>query len=380
MEIPLFKIYNDENDVEAVRQVISSGKNWAIGSSIMDFERELNHYFGTKYCVVFNSGTSALHSVMIAYNFMPGDEIIVPSFTFISTANSALFVNAKPVFADIEQKSLGLDPDDVLEKISKSTKAIIPVHYGGCPSDILALKEIAEDHNLILIEDAAESFGATVGKKKTGTFGDSAMLSFCQNKIIATGEGGAIITDSADLYRKLTLARSHGRLDDKDYFSAPLTSNYVSLGFNFRMSNIIAALGLSQLKKVEHLISMRLKVANYYIDNLKNISIIKVPYIPPDTRHVFQLFSIRVKQGLRDSLIEHLKSKGISSKVYFSPVHLTPFYAKLLNKEIRLPNTLAITQEILSLPMYPTISKEEQDYIINEIKEFSENKFSGDSN
>ncbi|MHA2094524.1 MAG: DegT/DnrJ/EryC1/StrS family aminotransferase [Candidatus Hodarchaeales archaeon] len=378
MQIPLFKIYNDENDVEAVKQVISSGRNWAIGSSIADFEKGLKDYIGTEYCSVYNSGTSALHSLMLAYNFTSGDEIIVPSFTFISTANSPLFVNAKPVFADIEQNTFGLDPNDVLEKITSATKAIMPVHYAGCPSEIIALREIAEDYMLVLIEDAAESFGATIDEKKTGTFGDSAMLSFCQNKIIATGEGGAIVTDSKDLHEKLSLIRSHGRLDDKDYFSDPMSSNYISLGYNFRMSNITASLGLSQLKKVEDLISMRLKVANYYIDGLKNISSVEVPFIPPDTRHVFQLFSIRIKRGLREQLIEHLKSKGISSKVYFPPVHLTPFYKKMQSNSIQLPNTINVAKEILSLPMYPSMTKDEQDYVINEIKEFSENNISGD--
>ncbi len=378
MEIPLFKIYSDEMDLEAVANVLKSGMRWAIGSSVPEFEKQISEYIEIKYCSVFNSGTSALHALMLAYDFHRGEEIIVPSFTFISTANAPLFVNAKPVLADIELKSLGLDPNDVLEKITSKTKAIIPVHYGGCPAQISALKEIAEDHNLVLIEDAAESFGTTINGKMTGTFGESSMLSFCQNKIITTGEGGAIVTDSKDIHDKLILIRSHGRLEDKDYFTSAISGDYVSLGYNFRLSNIKAALGLAQIAKVEDIISRREKVANYYIERLKNNKEIILPFNPPNARHVFQLFSIRIKHGYRDELINFLKKRGIMSKVYFSPVHLTHFYKIVLGYNIQLPNTESVSNDILSLPIYPTMTEEEQNYVIDSLKRFFEIKTSGE--
>ena len=218
-KIPLFKIYWDEDDVEAVTESIRAGMNWATGPNVAKFEESIASYVGTEYAVTFNSGTSAMHAALLSHGIKEGDEVIVPSFTFIATANVPLFVGAKPVFADIEEDTFGLDPEDVKEKITEKTKAIIPIHYGGCPCKIRELKEIAQDHDLILIEDAAESFGAKVKDEKVGTFGDSAMLSFCQNKIITTGEGGVIVTNSEEIYEKLKLIRSHGRWETQDYFT-----------------------------------------------------------------------------------------------------------------------------------------------------------------
>ncbi len=378
MKIPLFKIYSDENDVKAVSEVIKSGMRWAIGPPVAEFEKKICEYIGSKFCVVFNSGTSALHSLMLAYGFHEGDEIIVPSFTFIATANAPLFVNSKPVFADIESKTLGLDPNDVLERITKKSKAILPVHYGGDPANIFELNEIAEDHNLILIEDAAESFGSTVDNKMTGTFGNSALLSFCQNKVITTGEGGAIVTDSEVLYNKLKLIRSHGRVDQGDYFLSSLSGNYVDLGFNFRLSNIQASLGLSQLEKVERLISMRIKIAHYYSQRLNAFKEIITPQIRPNIRHVYQLFSIRIPYYYRDRLIEYLSQNQISSKIYFSPIHQTYFYKEKLKYDVHLPVTETISKEILSLPIYPSMTRDEQEYVVRSIDNFIKNFESDD--
>ncbi|KDE54370.1 DegT/DnrJ/EryC1/StrS aminotransferase family protein, partial [Methanoculleus sp. MH98A] len=201
-KIPLFKMYWDEDDVSAVSEAIRSGMNWAVGPNVSKFEEEIANYIGTKYCLTFNSGTSAIHAALLAHGVAPGDEVIVPSFTFIATANTPQFVGAKPVFADIEETTFGLDPEDVVERITPKTRAIMPVHYGGCPCRIQELREIADDHDLLLIEDAAEAFGASIRGRKVGTFGDSAMMSFCQNKVITTGEGGAIVTDSREVYEK----------------------------------------------------------------------------------------------------------------------------------------------------------------------------------
>lgn len=370
MNIPLFKIYFDEKDLKSVNKIIQSGMYWAIGPEINKFEEEINRYIGKKYCVLFNSGTSALHAILQAYNVKNQDEVIVPSFTFIATANAPLFVRAKPIFADIEPTTLGLDPESVLEKITSKTKALIPVHYGGCPADIKNLKEIAQDHKLLLIEDAAESFGSKLEDQMIGTFGDSSMLSFCQNKIITTGEGGAIITDSKDIFEKLLLFRSHGRLEDKNYFTSPISGDYVSLGYNLRMSNINASLGLSQLDKVEEIISMRIKKAKYYINQLKRISEITLPYIPQNARHVFQLFSIQVKHHQRSDLIKFLTSKGIMSKVYFSPIHLTYFYKEVLKYKVSLPVTESISKETLSLPIYPAMNEKELEYVSSAMMDF----------
>jgi len=373
-KIPLFKIYWDEEDVKSVAEAIKVGMNWAVGPNVEKFEKIIAKYIGAKYCVVFNSGTSALHAALLAHEIKQGDEVIVPSFTFIATANAPLFVGAKPVFADIEEETFGLDPEDVKEKITEKTRAIIPIHYGGCACKIRELKEIAEDYNLILIEDAAESLGARIGNEKVGTFGDSAIFSFCQNKIITTGEGGAIATDSREVYKKLKLIRSHGRLESSDYFSSAEYMDYITVGYNFRISNITAALGTAQLKKVDEIIKMRRKNAEYMTKKLSKTKEIIPPNPPLDYFHVYQMYTITIDMGrkIRDNLAKYLAEKGIMTKVYFSPVHLTHFYKNELGYTCKLPVTEEISKQVLTLPMYPTLTKEEIDYVVEEIKNFFE--------
>lgn len=370
-KIPLFKIYWDEEDVEGATEAIKSGMNWAVGLNIDKFEKMIAKYIGTKYCVVFNSGTSALHTVLLAHGIGKGDEVIVPSFTFIATANAPLFIEAKPVFADIEKETFGLDPIDVEKKITNKTKAILPIHYGGCSCKIKELKETAEDRNLLLIEDAAESFGAKVGDKMVGTFGKSSMLSFCQNKIITTGDGGAIVTDSRDIYERSKLIRSHGRLEISDYFSSIGSMDYITLGYNFRMSNIIAALGISQLKKVDKIIEIRRKNAEYLTERLRKEVKDVIPPNPPDAYyHVYQMYTIIAKQ--RDELMNYMADKGIMTKIYFAPIHLTHFYKNVLKYRCKLPVTEEVASQVLTLPMYPDLTKEEMDFVIEEIKKFYE--------
>lgn len=345
MKIPLFKIFWDSEDINAIKSVIKNGMYWTNGVKSKEFEEKIAEYIGTKYSVVFNSGTSALHAALMAHNIKTGDEVIVPSFTFIATANAPLFVGAKPVFADIERITLGLDPEDVKHRITSNTRAIIPVHYGGSPCLIKELKEIAEDHNLILIEDAAESLGARIGNKKVGTFGESAIFSFCQNKIITTGDGGAVVTDSKEIYEKLKLIRSHGRLENVDYFSSWKYADYVTLGYNYRMPEILAALGIAQLNKIDRLIEMRRKNAQYLNKKLSNLKGVHLPKPVEDCYfHVYQMYTIVLEgdENLRDGLAKHLLKKNITTKVYFYPVHKTHFYKNVLNYQCCLPRFLEI--------------------------------------
>lgn len=371
-EIPLFKIYWDEEDVKMVREAIERGMSWAIGPNIEKFEEMLAEYVSTKYAVVFNSGTSALHAALLSYDIGKEDEVIVPSFTFIATANASLFVGAKPVFADIEGRTYGLDSEDVEGKITTKTKLILPIHYGGSPCFIHELKQLAERHNLLLIEDAAESLGATIDGKKVGSFGDCAILSFCSNKVITTGEGGAVVTDSAEIYEKLKLIRSHGRAETANYFSSTDYMDYVTLGYNFRMSDITAALGIAQLKKIDKVIEMRRKNAERMSARLSGIAEIEVPRSADSFFHVYQMYVIRVKDGQekRDALIACLGKKGIVTKVYFYPVHFTHFYKNNLRYNCSLPITERISQQVLTLPMYPSLTEDEINYIADEVAAF----------
>ena len=367
-KIPLFKIYWDNDDVNHVTKEIQSGMNWAVGPQVAEFEELIKEKIGSKYAVTFNSGTSALHSLLLAHNINKGDEVIVPSFTFIATANAPLFVGAKPVFADIERETLGLDPESVKEMITDKTRAILPIHYGGCPCKIRELKEIAEDHDLILIEDAAEAQGAKIGSEKVGAFGDSAVLSFCQNKIMTTGEGGAVVTDSEEVFERLNLIRSHGRLEHSNYFTSLEPFDYVDLGFNFRMSNLTASLGISQINKVDKMISMRRNNSMYLNKHLNDINGIK-PIVPPESYyHVYQLYTIIANN--RDGLMKHLADKGIMSKIYFDPVHLTHFYRNVMKYECELPVTEEISKKVVTLPMYPTLKESDRDIIVQGIKDF----------
>jgi perosamine synthetase len=371
-KIPLFKIYWDEEDVGMVKEVIQRGMYWAIGPNIEKFEKKLSEYVGTKHALVFNSGTSALHAILLAYGIGQGDEVIVPSFTFIATSNAPLFVGAKPVFADIEDRTYGLNPDDVETKITPRTKTIIPIHFGGCPCLIEELSEIARKHKLLLIEDAAESLGAAVDGKKVGRFGNAAILSFCSNKVITTGEGGAVVTDSAEIYKRLKLIRSHGRAETANYFSSTEYMDYVTMGYNFRMSDITAALGIAQLGKIDKLIKMRRAIAKKLSEKLSPIPEIEVPISPEGFFHVYQMYTIRVKGGQekRDALSAYLAQRGIMTKTYFPPVHFTSFYKDTLTYDCKLPITERLAQQVLTLPMYPGLSEDEINYVAGSIAAF----------
>ena len=374
-KIPLFKSYWEEDDVEAVSKVIRRGTYWATGPETKEFEEALSEYIGAHYAVVFNSGTAALHSILLSYKIKKNEEVIVPSFTFIATSNSVILAGAKPVFAEIEEETYGLDLEDVKNKITKKTKAIMPIHYGGLACrDIEKIRDIAADKNILLIEDAAESLGSKINDKMVGTFGSAAMFSFCQNKVITTGEGGVIVTDSKDIYEKLKLIRSHGRVEEKsdDYFSTTKSMDYPDIGYNFRMPTMLAALGLSQLSKIQKTVKMRRKNANYLNEQLSKIDQIKTPIEPEKQFHVYQMYTIQLKnKKQRDDLQNHLTKKGIMSKVYFDPIHLKTFYKKVFGyKKGDLPKTEKISEKVLTLPMYPSLEKQELELIAESIKEF----------
>ena len=374
--IPLYKIYSDDEDVKLISKVIKRGRDWAIGPEIDEFENDIKNYVGTDYCIALNSGTSALHATLLAYGLGNGDEIIVPSFSFISTANSVLFVNGKPKFADIEEETFGLNPDSISNVINSKTKAIIPMDYGGLSCKISDISEVAKKNHLILIEDAAECLGSTVNGSKVGSQSDSAIFSFCGNKVLTTGEGGAVVTDSKKIYEKIKLIRSHGRQDSINYFKNPSKSQYLSLGYNWRMSSLTAALGISQLKKLDKIIKMRQKNAKQLISKLAKFKEISISDPPNGYEHIYQMFTIKLNsKKIRDSLHNFLKKKRIFSKVYFFPIHLTDFYKKNFpNSGKFLSNTEKLSNQLLTLPLYPNMTSEEKQYLIESISEFFEKR------
>jgi len=376
-KIPLYKVYTDDEDLNLITKIIKRGSQWALGPEIEEFENNIKEYVGCDYCLTLNSGTSALHATFLASGFGPNDEIIVPSFSFVSTANSVLFVNSKPIFADIEKDNFGLDPDLISNHITSQTKAIVPMDYGGLSCKIIDLKKIAHENNLMLIEDGAEALGSSVNGKKTGSIADVTIFSFCGNKVLTTGEGGAITTNSKDLYEKIKSIRSHGRIDTTSYFSNPEESQYVSLGYNWRMSSITAALGISQLGKLDKIIKMRKENAEFISSNLVKLSKeIRLPYHSEKYENIYQMYTIMLNdQETRDNLHKFLLDKKIFSKVYFYPIHLTKFYQDKFDiNDNNLSMTIDISKKILTLPLYPNMTHEEKTYLVNSIFEYFESR------
>ena len=371
-KIPLYKIYTDEEDINLITKIISRGNKWAIGPEIEEFEEKLKDYVGVEYCLTLNSGTSALHALLLANSIGENDEVIIPSFTFISTANSVINSKAKPVFADIEEDTLCIDPKKLAKEINPKTKAVIPVDYAGQSCKIFDILNIAKESGIKVIEDAAESLGAKIDGKKVGSLADSAIFSFCGNKVITTGEGGAIITNDKKIYEKVKLIRSHGRQDKINYFENPEQSEYLETGFNWRMSSITAALGIAQLSKLDKIIEKRRSVAQKIIEKLDKISEIITPKISNESKHIFQMFTIILKdEQTRDGLHNFLKNKKIFSKIYFEPIHKMSFYLKY---KADLPITEKISKQVLTLPLYPNMTNEEIDYLTNSIREYFDEK------
>jgi len=372
-KIPLYKIYTDDEDVNIITKIISRGKDWAIGPEIEELENVIKNYIGCDYCVTLNSGTSALHASLLAYNIEKNDEVIIPSFSFIATANSVVFTSGKPIFVDIEEKHFGIDPEKIGGKISSKTKAIMPMDYGGLSCKINEIKEIANQNNLILIEDAAECLGAEVNNKKVGSISDTSIFSFCGNKVLTTGEGGAIVTNEKSVYEKIKLIRSHGRVDKNQYFNDPSNPNYIELGYNWRMSSMTAGLGISQMNKIEKIIDLRRQKAKYLSNKISKHKEIKVPNEPISYKHIFQMYTVRLaSKNTREKLRQFLLSKKIFCKVYFNPIHLTTYYNQKSDNQ-KLPVTESISEQLLTLPIYPNMNNEEMDYLTESIDEFFEN-------
>jgi|TARA_B110000495_G_C23031904_1_gene614857 perosamine synthetase len=374
-KLPLYKIFTDDEDINLITKIIKRGSDWALGPEIEEFENAIKNYIGVDYCVTLNSGTSALHAAFLAYGYGKEDEIIVPSFSFISTANAVLFVDAIPKFTDIEEETFGLDVNAIKNNITKKTKAIVPMDYGGLPCKIFDIQKIANENGLALIEDAAEALGSTIKGKKVGSNADSSIFSFCGNKVLTTGEGGALVTNSKEIFEKVKLIRSHGRFEkNMGYFDDVSMPQYNQVGYNWRMSSITAGLGISQLSKLDKIIKKRQDNAKYISSRIKKYTKIKIPNSPENFEHIYQMYTVRLEnKKLRDDLHDYLTTKRIFSKIYFNPIHQTQHYKeKFPTVSKLLPMTEKIANEVLTLPMYPNMTLEEKEYLVESISEFFE--------
>lgn len=373
-KIPLYKNYIKDKEESKVSKVINRKMHWAMGPEIGEFEKKVSQLTNCKGALAFNSGTSAGQCLMNYYK-VKASEVIVPSFTFIATSNVVLMERGKPVFADIEKNTLGLDPEDVKEKITSKTKVIMPVHYGGNVCKIKEIAEIAEDHKITLVEDASESLSASLDDNPVGSFGDSSWFSFAPTKIISTGEGGMITSNNEDLLEKSKLFRSHGRVENGNYFSSNDDMDYVSLGYNFRMPSMNAALGLAQLENIEKIVQLRNQIADNYKSQLKNNDRLSFIGTSKKIRNVYQMFPILLDSAdLRDNLKNFLFEKGINTKIFFRPVHKSNYYSRNLGYNDLLPVTDFISDRILCLPIYPDLSVHEQSFITEQINSFINGK------
>jgi len=369
-DVPFFVPWITKEDKEAVLEALSS--RWLTGGpKAIELEQMVASYVGVKHAVSVDSGTAALHLAMRALNIGPGDEVITPVFTFAATANAALFCGAKPVFADIDERTFNISPMDIVNRITNKTRAIIVVHYGGQPCDMKEITEIAEDHGLHVVEDCAHSLGAEYAGQKTGGLGVIGCFSFYPTKIITTLEGGMVTTDDEDTARKIRILREHGMTKtaaDRERETA-WYYDVVDLGYNYRLSEAQAALGISQLKRIEDINKRRIEAARYYTDKLKKKGGIISPYAKKDRTHLYHLYVIRVieeKFGInRDALFKKLSKKGIGLSVHYTPLHLFTFYKRILGDKLgEFPVVERVYREVLSLPIFPTMTRNQMDRVI----------------
>ena len=363
--IPIAKPLIGDEEINAVIEVLKSGM-LAHGKEVEAFEREFAGYLGAKHGIAVTNGTAALDVALKALKIGPGDEVITSPFTFIASVNSILFQGAKPVFADIDPKTFNLDPNEVLERINEKTKAIIVVHLYGQPADMKAFSEIAEDHKLYLVEDCAQAHGAEFDGRKVGTFGDIAAFSFYPTKNMTTGEGGMVVTNDDELAEKARLIRNHGQT--KKYL-------HEELGYNLRMTNIAAAIGRVQLRKLDEWNEKRIENAKLLTDGIKRIGGLTPPYVDPRVKHVFHQYVIRVEDEFpmsRDELAQKLREKGVGTGIHYPmPVHHQPFYQKLGYPEEICQNAVEASKRVLSLPVHPSVSREDVEYILQTLEELA---------
>lgn len=342
--IPISEPSLGEEELINVTDAVKSGWISSKGKYIKEFEEKFAGYCGVKYGIATSNGTVSLHLALKALGIKKDDEVIVPTLTFIATANAVAYCQAKPVFVDSDPNYWCMDPEKIEEKITENTKAIIPVHLYGHPCDMGAIMDIARDHDLYVIEDAAEAHGAEYKGKKVGSFGDINCFSFYGNKIITTGEGGMCLTDNDELEERMRILRDHGMNLNKKYW-------HDVVGFNYRMTNMQAALGVAQLEKIEKIIEIKRGNAEYYNYLLKNVNGITLPVEEKWARNVYWMYSMLIDHRInRDDLMNELRGEGIDSRPFFYPIHIMPPYLGGV-----FPIAEVISKMGISLPSSPNL-------------------------
>jgi perosamine synthetase len=370
--IPITKPDLGEEEKQLISQVIESG--WVSqGPKVAEFEEIFARYVGARHAVATTSCTTALHAALSVSGIGPGDEVIVPSLSFIATANSVLYCGATPVFVDVEPETCNIDVQKIEETVTRKTRAIMPVHQMGLPADLDPIKKIAEKNKLLIIEDAACAIGSEYNNTKIGGHGNIACFSFHPRKIITTGEGGMITTDDPTIAERLRRFRHHGMSVsdiERHMANSVIIETYPELGYNYRMTDMQAAMGIGQMKKLSFLLDARKQMARMYDNELGRIPHIRIPQVPSYARHNYQSYWIELLDSAsvdRNTLMAKLLEKGIATRRGIMAIHRELCYQAYAG--IYLPNTDRLTDNTLLLPLYPALSAEEQTFIINSIKE-----------
>lgn len=372
--LPYGKQSIDEDDIQAVINVLKSDFI-TTGPTIKQFENQVAAYVGAKYAVAFSSGTAALHGACFAAGISNDDEVITTSMTFAASSNCVLYQGGVPVFTDIKSDTYNIDPNLIKDKITNKTKAIIPVHFTGQPVELEKISKIAQEYNLTVIEDAAHALGSTYKKKKIGSISDMTMFSFHPVKHITTGEGGIITTNNEDYYQKLLQFRTHGITRNPNNLTenhGPWYYEMQFLGYNYRMTDIQAALGLSQLQKLDSFIAKRKQYVSMYNMALKDLPEVILPKQLDHVDSSWHLYIIQLNLPLlkvdRKEIFQALQQENIGVNVHYIPIHLQPYYQKLGYQKGICPNAEKLYESIITLPLFSEMSEQDANDVIQAVK------------
>ncbi len=358
IRVPIAKPIIGDEEIENVVEVLKSGMI-AQGPKVEEFEQKFAEWVGAEYGIAVNSGTAALHTALLACDIGPGDEVITTPFTFIASGNSIVYTGAKPVFADIDLKTYTLSPDAIEDAITENTKAIMPVQLYGQSAEMDRINEIAEKYGLIVIEDAAQAHGATFKGQKVGSMGDMSCFSFYPTKNMTTSEGGIITTDDEELADSARMFRAHG---------ATVRYHHNAIGYNFRMTDISAAIGLAQLKNIDEFNDKRIANADYLNKGLADVDGIITPYCADGSKHVYHQYTIRVEKGDRDDWVDIINDCGVGTGIHYPiPLYNQPIYMAL-EFEGYCPNAELAADNVISLPVHPSLTQEDLDLVIEAVK------------
>lgn len=354
--IPISQPSITDLEVAYVTNAVKSGWVSSQGDYIEKFERNFAEYCGTRYALSTTNGTTALHLALVSYCIGLGDEVIVPDLTFVATANAVTYVNAKPVFVDVDPNTLCIDPYHVERAITSKTKAIIAVHLYGHPAAMNALRTLAQQYNLYLIEDAAEAHGATYHGQRTGSLGDCAAFSFYGNKMITSGEGGMLTTNDEEFYQRAKYLRDHAMSPQRRYW-------HTEVGYNYRITNLQAALGVAQLERIDAFLDKKRNIFERYRSNLKNIANVRLNFVEAGSNSSYWMVCLQVdnySEKQRDQLMTFLKKRGIDSRPYFYPLSTLPMYA---DSHAYTPIAHSAAAQGINLPSYFDMTDTDIDYI-----------------